>query len=430
MNERRCSRSTAVLVCTLFAAFAMGIGGADRVAAAVAPLSGVGSSHSAIAMQHIAAEAADAGIGFDFLPTGSEPGLVDYGAGLADFATSEVEYRWVGDGSEPERGRQYVPLFGTATGLVYNLTNANGTRVDDLRLSSATVARIFMGAITSWSDPAITADNDGRTLADIPITVGYRAGTSAVHAVVYELAKQIEPTLFETWSNANGFSPSGPILDLSSSPGFAPRTAAFNGTDQLAQYVSSPASVGTIAAVEYAYGQVYSVPTAAVGNATGSWTHPDGPAITAALRSARLRPDTSPDLRGVPTSTDPAAYPLSYYGFMVVPCAVDDAVTDCRGAYPDEDKTATMAEVLRIVACDAQRDIAAIGYATLPGNLAQEVAVAISRLTSEPAETLTPDNCANPSLGEGAASIADSMMARGVQGSERTATAVQPRFAG
>ena len=43
-----------------------------------------------------------------------------------------------------------------------------GSKVDYLHLSPRTIARIFMGDICNWNDPAITADNKGLVLPDQP----------------------------------------------------------------------------------------------------------------------------------------------------------------------------------------------------------------------------------------------------------------------
>ena len=59
---------------------------------------------------------------------------------------------------------------------MYNVDDRAGRKVDYLHLSRRTIALIFMGAISNWSDPQITADNKGLVLPNQPITVVYRAG--------------------------------------------------------------------------------------------------------------------------------------------------------------------------------------------------------------------------------------------------------------
>ena len=59
-----------------------------------------------------------------------------------------------------------LPVYLSGVALVYNLSG-----VTDLKLSSATIAKIFTLQIKTWNDPAIAADNAGATLPSTPITV-------------------------------------------------------------------------------------------------------------------------------------------------------------------------------------------------------------------------------------------------------------------
>ena len=77
---------------------------------------------------------------------------------------------------------RYLPDVAGGTSLMYNLSDATGARVTNLQLSSATAGGIFTGAITSWNDPKIAADNGGRPFPDEPIIPVIRSdgsGTSA-----------------------------------------------------------------------------------------------------------------------------------------------------------------------------------------------------------------------------------------------------------
>lgn len=69
-----------------------------------------------------------------------------------------------------------LPVYVSPIAVVFNLEG-----VDDLQLSSATIAKIFDQKITDWSDPAIAADNGGTALPAGPITVvnrGDKSGTT------------------------------------------------------------------------------------------------------------------------------------------------------------------------------------------------------------------------------------------------------------
>ena len=72
---------------------------------------------------------------------------------------------------------------------------------------------------------------------------------------------------------------------------------------------------------EFGYAKVYGADTAWVQNASGHWVQPYAENISAALESAKLRPDLSQELSGVYASTNPLAYPISAYSYLVTQCA-------------------------------------------------------------------------------------------------------------
>jgi phosphate transport system substrate-binding protein len=201
------------------------------------------------------------------------------------------------------------------------------------------------------------------------------------------------------------------IIQLDSSPGFAPKTLALNGSDQIAQYVAGGTGKWSIAYDEFGYAKTYGAPAAWVQNASGAFVQPYAENISAALKSALLRPDLSQELSGVYASGDPLAYPISAYSYVVTQCAGGDRAT-CKGAYINSGITETMARWLRYIACDGQVNMARIGYSPLPPNLSQEIANSITRMQgSGSPEQLSAGNCANPtfsgSLGAGSSSPGD-----------------------
>src|SRR5262249_23153245 len=143
-----------------------------------------------------------------------------------------------GGGSDPgsARGYQYVPDVAGAIAVMYNVDDKAGRKVDYLHLSRRTIARIFTGDISRWSDPAITADNKGLVLPDEPITVVYRAGQSGTTALFYDFVQHIAPDVFNPWAARNNLPTSVRIIQLDSTPTFAPKTLALTGSDQIAQY--------------------------------------------------------------------------------------------------------------------------------------------------------------------------------------------------
>ena len=381
----------------------------DVAAAAPARVNGQGSSYVALAMQQWVADAQTSGLQVNYLPTGSPQGLTSFGQSLADFAGTEAEFSAL---SAPEagdgRGYQYVPSVAGAVAVMYNVQDAAGRKVDYLHLSRRTVARIFMGDITRWNDPTISADNRGLVLPDQPITVVYRGGQSGTTGLFYDFVANVAPDLFAPWAARNRFPTSVRIIQLDSSPGFVPKSQAFQGSDQIAQFIASGQGLWSIGYDEFGYSKVYNAPSAWIENGAGEWILPYAENISAALEAAQLRPDLSQELSGVYNSSNPKAYPISAYSYIVTQCVPSPDRPTCKGPYSNPGVTETLALWLRYIACEGQVNMAKIGYSPLPPNLSQEVANSIARLTGQPPEQFNADNCANPrfsgSVGEGGGS--------------------------
>jgi phosphate transport system substrate-binding protein len=385
-------------------------------ATAASAINGSGSTYVALAMQQWVADAQSQGLSVNYLPTGSPDGLTSFGNSLIDFAGTEAEFSALtrgGAGGTPGdvRGYQYVPDVAGAVAVMYNADDTAGRKIDYLHLSMRTIARIFTGDIAFWDDGAIAADNLGLQLPHQPITVVYRSGQSGTTALFYDFVGSVAPDVFGPWAARNQLPTNVRIIQLDSTPGFAPRTVALNGSDQIAQFVAGNTGKWSIAYDEFGYAVTYGAPAAWVKNASGNWVLPYAQNISAALESATLRPDLSQELSGVYASPNPEAYPLSAYSYITTMCARTGERPTCKGSYPNAGVTETLSKWLRYIACEGQVNMARIGYSPLPANLSQEITNSIARMAGGAPDVLAPDNCANPrfrgSLGEGSASPPD-----------------------
>src|SRR6478672_6184098 len=147
-------------------------------------ISGSGSTWSQVAVDAWRVDVHANGLTINYNGDGSSAGRLDFIKGLSDFAVSEIPFQLhPEDGSLPEISKRpyaYLPIVAGGTSFMYHLT-VGGKRVTDLRLSGATLTKIYTGVITRWNDPAITADY-GRALPNEPIVPVIRAdgsGTSA-----------------------------------------------------------------------------------------------------------------------------------------------------------------------------------------------------------------------------------------------------------
>lgn len=135
-----------------------------------------GSTAQANAMTRFVAayEAACDGQTLDYTSNGSGAGVKEFTGKQTDFGGSdsplnkdkgEVEAASTRcDGSDP----WHLPLVFGPIAITYNVPGS------ELVLDAPTLARIFSGAISNWSDPAIAALNGGQAPADQKIVVIFR----------------------------------------------------------------------------------------------------------------------------------------------------------------------------------------------------------------------------------------------------------------
>ena len=141
-------------------------------------ISGAGASSQQAAMQAWIAGFTganpDATVNYD--PVGSGAGRTQFIAGGVAFAGSDAYLKQ--DELTQAQGRcksdvVEVPAYVSPIAVVYNLQG-----VTDLQLAPGTIADIFNGTITNWNDPAIAADNPGKSLPDQRITPVHRSDES------------------------------------------------------------------------------------------------------------------------------------------------------------------------------------------------------------------------------------------------------------
>ena len=393
-----------LIMLVMVAALTVAAAGETGTAGAVtlSPATGQGSSYVALAFQEWTQWAQNNGLSVEYSPTSSTAGLDAYANGTADFAGSEAEYSELDPGQpvDVSRGYAYAPDVAEGTAITYNaaLTASGQDPITTLRLSPITIAKIFLGIINNWDDPAISADNGGVTLPNEPITVVCRTGQSGTTALFYDFVAHTDPTDYAAWVAENGFPTDSRLLEVdhASSP---TNMACQSGSDTQANYIA--ANRWTIGYDEFGYAKVYNDDVAWVQNASGNWVQPYAVNISAALQSATLASDTSEDLDGVYTSRNPLAYPISSYSYLVYQCAPNPAMPTCVAPYTNQGIANTMAQFMSYVACAGQAQMAELGYAPLPPNLSQLLANAAGYATGQPPVQLTPQNCANPQFQSG-----------------------------
>lgn len=363
--------------------------------AAYATIEGTGSTWSQIIVDQWIADVDANGIKVVYTGGGSSKGRKDFAQKSVDFAISEIPYQGTDETGQADNsnGREYayLPLVAGGTAFTYQL-KVGDTLVKNLRLSGETLAEIFTGKITNWNDAAITADNNGRSFPDKPIIPVVRSDGSGTTAQFTTWLDQAYPSIWRPYFGKSGLT------------SYYPKTGNMigqSGSDQVMNTISGFAGDGTIGYVEYSYPLNKGYPVVKVLNKAGYYVEPTQYNTAVALTKAVIRKTNDPttnltqDLSKVYTNTDPRAYPISSYSYMIMPTSANDPRMTTA-------KRQSMADFLYYSLCGGQSKAGAYGYSPLPLNLVQAGFDQIAKLkVADPAVDLTNrdvKSCNNPTF--------------------------------
>ncbi|MGA2835350.1 MAG: fibronectin type III domain-containing protein [Acidimicrobiales bacterium] len=379
-----------------------------------------GSSYAALAIQQWVGQVSTLfGLDVGWQVSSSVIGLNLFAQNEVDIAASDIPYSAEQSTFFPDQPYQYLPDVAGGLGFMFNLIGTNGQRITDLNLTATLIGQIFLGEITKWDDPAIVAANP-QLAGDLPGTTilpVYRADQGGENYLLSDYLLHEDgadftaaQTAFE-WGIPGQPSATWPVPAPSAriSPDTYPGWAAGypigeNGSDNAADYVAAPSSVGAITYVAPAFAAEHGFPMASVVNASGDPVQPTSVDVATALESATFNADMSQNLSGVYSSTEADAYPLSWYSYLVAPCS--PSLASAQGASCDgpdvaspfaADKGQVLGQFVAYLACAGQQHMSDLGYAPLPPNLVQADFDAIGRINGAvvpPAPTAA--NCADP----------------------------------
>jgi ABC-type phosphate transport system substrate-binding protein len=401
---KRPSVGRSVALTAIVVALSASVGTSAEAAAAHAQISGSGSSWSANAVNQWVADVTQSGLQVVFTSTGSAQGRKDFTNRTTDFAVSDIGYQGVdkvtndadSNCQDPTnastcRAFAYLPIVAGGTSFPYQLKVA-GKLVRNVRLSGQTLAKIFTNQITNWSDPAITADMNGKAFPSIPIIVVVHSEGSGSTA---QFTRYLDTQYPGIWR---------PYLAKAGSTEYFPRKGqqiAQNGSDGVINFLTSAAANGAIGYDEYSYALAKNFPVAKIENSAGYFSLPTQYNVAVALTQAQINQDkNSPDyllqnLEKVYKYNDPRTYALSSYSYMIIPTSPTDARMTTA-------KRQSLADYLYYSICQGQAEMGPIGYSPLPINLVQASFDQTAKLkTADPKVDLTKRNvttCNNPTF--------------------------------
>lgn len=246
----------------------------------------------------------------------------------------------------------HIPTVLGAVVLTYNLPDVK----EPLKLTSDTVAGMYLGNIKKWNDPRIKADNPNINLPDADISPVYRADSSGTTAVF---------TDFLSNANAEWKEKVGANKQPSWITGVG---VGAKGNDGVTGQVKNiPNSIGYI---EIAFAKANNMPMALIKNKAGNFVEPTIENVSAAAAgSVGSMPD---DMRVKIANADGAnSYPISSYTYILIHKDQKDAV-----------KGKALVDFLWWAVHDGEKFTKDLHYAPLPGEVVKRVEAKINSTTA------------------------------------------------
>jgi phosphate transport system substrate-binding protein len=289
---------------------------------------------------------------------GSGSGIQSLTSKTVDFAASDAPLTDSQRTAAPNT--LHIPETIGAVTLAYNLPGISS----GLHLSGQVIADIFLGIITNWNDPAITALNSDTTLPDHTITTVHRSDGSGTTNIFTRYLSNVS----STWNSTVGFSTSVQW----------PGTNAIgaSGNANVASTVSQ--TQYTIGYVELAYALQNSMTVASIQNPAGNYIAPSLDSTTAAVQSgASGLPAGDQSWYRVSLLNTPGsqAYPIVGFTYLLV----YKELSVIPGM--DQNKATQLVQYLWYVVHDGQQLAPALEYAPLPTNVVQIDETTIKSIT-------------------------------------------------
>ncbi|CAI8801491.1 MULTISPECIES: phosphate ABC transporter substrate-binding protein PstS [Pseudomonas] len=195
---------------------------------------------------------------------GSGGGIAQIKAATVDFGASDAPL------SADDLKAGGLGQFPSVIGGIVPVMNIEGVAPGQLKLDGETLAKIFLGEITVWNDPAIVALNPGMKLPGSTITVVHRSdGSGTSYNFTNYLSK-----VSDGWKSKIGFGTAVPW----------PVGVGGKGNEGVSAYVKQIKN--SIGYVEYAYALQNKMTHAQLKNAAGKFIQPNSKAFQAAADTA------------------------------------------------------------------------------------------------------------------------------------------------
>jgi len=204
------------------------------------------------------------GVALNYQSIGSGGGIKQITSRTVDFGASDMPMK--GEDLDKAGLIQFPAIIGGVV-PVYNIKGVDSGR---LRLTGDVLAKIYLGQIRTWNDPAIAAINPGVALPAEAITVVARSDGSGTTFIFVNYLSKVSPE----WKNSVG---EGTSVKW-------PTGVGGKGNEGVASYVSR--LNGSIGYVEYAYAKQNKLAVAQMQNRDRQYVLPDDLTFKAAAAGA------------------------------------------------------------------------------------------------------------------------------------------------
>ncbi len=226
---------------------------------------------------------------------GSGGGIQQIKEKIVDFAGTDAPVK---DEEMTTGELVHIPETMGAVVVAYNIPGLTGT----LKLDGDTIAKIYLGNITKWNDPKITALNPELSLPDEDIFVTHRSDGSGTTYIFTDYLS----TVSEEWANEVG---KGKSVDW-------PVGVGAQGNPGVAGLVQqNPYSIGYM---EIAYAYLNNIPYAWIKNEfSEEFIEPTLESVSKAAEG--FLEDMEEDVRvSIVNSPDPEAYPIASFTYILL----------------------------------------------------------------------------------------------------------------
>jgi phosphate transport system substrate-binding protein len=321
-------------------------GGSSSSSSGSGTINGAGSTLAAPIYQQWGSTLKGQGLTVNFNPVGSGAGQTELASATVAFAGSDPSLK----PSDKAKMKGAVLQFPVAAGAITVSYNLSGVK-SGLKLDGPTVAKIFMGQIKTWNDPAIKALNPGISLPSTTITVAHRSDSSGTTQGFTTWLSDVDPA----WKSSVG---EGKDVNW-------PTGTGGKGNSGVAAVVKQTS--GAIGYVEQAYALENGFTYAAIKNSHGAYVLPSIPNTSAAFLGIAIPPDL-----GISTinSPNPGAYPIVSQTFL-------DAYKDpCKDGGVSSGTAGALKKFLTYAFAAGQQTLGAgsnqLPYAPVPSSIADK----------------------------------------------------------